>query len=74
MFAARRSEIKNLLNRGTFKFILKEDIPPNEIILPVRFFSSIKSTSDGKIKHKANFVIGGHRDKFKKFMLHFSQT
>ena len=74
MMKARREEIANLIKRGTFKIILKEDVPTNANILPGRFVLSLKSTIDGTIKHKARFVIGGHRDKLKNLMVHSSQT
>ena len=74
MTAAMKKEIKNLLDRGTFKVILKEDIPPDGNVLPGRFVLAIKSKEDGEINFKARYVIGGHRDKLKKMMVHLSQT
>ena len=74
MTEAKRQEISNLLKRGTFKVILKEDVPKDANVLPGRFVLSIKSTEDGETKFKARYVIGGHRDKFKHFMVHSSQT
>lgn len=74
MLKARADEIKNLIKRKTFKVILKEELPLNANILPGRFVLALKSTTDGKIFHKARFVIGGHRDKLKNFMVHSSQT
>lgn len=71
---ARQSEMESLFRRGKFRVILKEEVPTNANVLPGRFFLAIKSTKDGKIKHKAGFVIGGHRDKLKDFMVHSSQT
>jgi len=44
---AKRSEIRNLLQRGTFKVILREELPPDGNILPGRFVLAIKSTEDG---------------------------
>ncbi len=74
MKKAKLEEIHNLIKRGTFKAILKEDVPKDGNVLPGRFVLAIKSSIDGKIKCKARFVIGGHRDKLKKFMVHSSST
>ena len=74
MLEARAEEIRNLIKRKTFKVILKEDLPADANVLPGRFVLALKSTVDGKIFHKARFVIGGHRDRLKNFMVHSSQT
>ena len=74
MESARRQEIKNLLERGTFKVILKEDIPKDANILPGRFLLSLKSTEDNNVKYKARYVIGGHRDRLKHMMVHSTST
>lgn len=71
---AKQQEIRNLFRRGTFQIVLKEEVPDDANILPGRFVMTIKSTVDGSIKHKARFVVGGHRDKLKQFMVHSSQT
>ena len=74
MTAAKKAEIKNPLERGTFKVILKDELPPDGNILPGCFVLAIKSTDDEKIKYKARYVIGGRRDKYKDFMVHFTST
>ncbi len=35
---------------------------------------AVKSTEDRKVKRKARFVKGGHRDKMKNFLVHDSST
>ena len=72
--SAKKAEISNLHKRGTFKAILREESPDNANVLPGSFVSTIKSTEDGQEKFKARYVIGGHRDKLKQFMVHSSQT
>ena len=67
-------EIQNLLERGAFKVILKEDITTDSNVLPGRFFLAIKSTEDGEIKFKTRYVIDGHRDKEKNMMVHTATT
>lgn len=52
MTEAKRHQIKNLLDRGTFKVILREEIPKHANVLPGRFVLALKSTKDGEIKDK----------------------
>lgn len=74
MKRAKLKEIQNLIKRKTFKAILKEEIPADGNVLTGRFVLTIKSTVDGKIVFKARYVIGGHRDKFKHFIVHSLAT
>lgn len=74
MTDAIRALVKGLLQRGTFKIILREEIPPDGNVMPGRFFLAIKSTEDGEVKFKERYVIGGHREKQKNVMVHTSRT
>eukprot|EP00171_Calliarthron_tuberculosum_P023469 IDg23469t1 len=74
MSDAKKKEVRGLLERGTFKLILHEEVPSDANVLPGRFVLAIKSTEDGKVKFKARYVIGGHRDKLKKLMVHNAVT
>lgn len=71
---AVKAEVKGLMDRKTFKKILKEDIPEDANVLPGQFVLLIKSTQDGSKTYKAPFITGEHRDKLKRPMVHFSQT
>lgn len=74
MNEAKEHEFRGLLEGGNFKIILKEDIPANANTLPGRFILAISSSVDGKVKCKAQYVIGGHRDKLKSLMVHSIST
>ena len=74
MRAAIYREVTDLLRRGTFKVILKEELPDGANALTARFVLAIKSNADGQIKYKARYVIGGHRDRLKQFLVHGAQT
>ena len=67
-------EISDLTQRGAFRVIDKNGLPPNANILPARFVLAIKTSADGRIRYKARYVIGGHRDKLKQYIVHDSQT
>lgn len=62
------------MRRGTFKIIENEVISSRGNVIPGLFVFTIKSNEDGKTKFNALFIIGGHREKRKKFMAHSSQT
>ena len=68
------SEVRDLLKRGSFKVILKEELPDGANALTARFVLAIKSNADGEIQYKARYVIGGHRDRLKHYMVHGAQT
>ena len=74
MTKAKRQEIMSLLERGTFKVILREEIPKDANVLPGRFVLALKSTEDNNVKYKARYVIGGHRDRLKHMMVHSTST
>ena len=74
MNEAIMSEVGDLLGRGTFKVILKEDLPDGANALTARFALAIKSNADEEIKYKARYVIGVHRDRLKHYMVHGAQT
>ena len=51
-----------------------ERIPDGANALTARFVLTIKSNADGQIKYKARYVIGGHRDVLKLYMVHGAKT
>ena len=74
MTEAKKKEIRNLLECGTLKVILKQDIPSGANILPGRIVLAIKSTEDGEVKFKARYFIDAHRDKDKNLMIHTAKN
>lgn len=72
--AAEMREIEGLVEKGTWKFVLKEDIPPNANILNGRFVLAIKDKDSHKQLFKAWFVVQGHRDKDKDILIHEIST
>ncbi len=74
MQQAIQKEVKGLIDAGTFKIILRENVLRDATILPRRFVQVNKSTVDNELKYKARFVFGRHRDKLKHMMVHNSAT
>lgn len=60
------------MDRGTFKIVPAQAIPDDANVFPARIVLTIKSDDDVK-KVKAPFVIEGHRDSTKKFIVHQSE-
>lgn len=71
---AKRREIEGLLQRGTFKLVLREELPSNPNIVPSRFVLAIKREGNGEEVFKARFVLGGHIDKEKRNVVHSATT
>jgi hypothetical protein len=71
--AAKKKELFDLIQRGAFIIILKEEVGPNPNLFSSRFALAVKH-QDGKEKLKARFVLGGHRDRDKRRLIHNSAT
>ena len=67
---AKRAEFLSLMERGTFRVVLEEELGQNPNIISSRFVLSIKHSDTGEVKYKARFVLGGHRDKEKNLIVH----
>ena len=73
MKSAINSEAQGLLRRGTFKIIILTELTDGANTLTARFVLESKSNADGDIQYKARYVIGGHRDRLKHFLVHEAQ-
>ena len=71
---AKRSELLDLIRRGTFKIVLRDECGKNPSVVPSRFVLAIKHTITGEQKLKARFVLGGHCDDERKSLIHDSPT
>ena len=71
---AKQKELEGLIGRGTFKLVLREEIESDPNIVPSRFVLAIKHLEDGKEHLKARFVLGGHRDRDKRSIVHNANT
>ena len=71
---AKRKELEGLIKRGTFKLVLREEIGPNPNIIPSRFVLTFKRKENGNEMWKARLVLGGHRDRDKRRIVHNANT
>jgi hypothetical protein len=74
MLAAKRKEIEGLLNRGTFRIVLRSDIPQHANKLSARYVLAIKDPNTDREVWKARLILGGHRDLEKHIMVRSSTT
>ena len=70
MFEAKYSESGDLICRGTFKVILKQEVPEGANVLTAQFVLAIKSTVDGEIKFKVRYVAEAHLDVLKDYLVY----
>lgn len=72
MKAAILSEIEGLMKRGALEIVLREEVPDNCIVLGERVIISIKDPNTKEERYKASFVMQGHLDKDKPYLVHTS--
>jgi hypothetical protein len=71
---AIQKEISGLMETGTFKIVLKSEVETDANIIPSRMILAIKKGEDGSEVYKARLVLGGHRDKEKRALIHNSNN
>lgn len=71
---AKAKEIVELLDRGAFRVVLKEDLDDGANILGGRFVLTIKHKNTDQEIFKARFVVQGHLDREKELLVHASTT
>ena len=73
MIEAKFAEISDLINRGTFRAILRIEVPDGANMITARKVFSTKSDQDKK-RYKASYVAGGYLDIMKDYKVHGTQT
>ena len=71
---AIKQEIEGLLARNAFEFTKLDKIPKNANILGGRFILAIKQPGTTNERYKARFVVQGHKDREKEYIVHTSRT
>ena len=74
MIEAKYAEIRDLINRGTFRAILRIELPNGANPITERYFLAIKSEEDKEERNKERYVVGGHLDIMKDCLVHAAQT
>jgi Reverse transcriptase (RNA-dependent DNA polymerase) len=68
--AAKQEEIQGLIECGTWKVVLKDEMPENPNIMGGPLVLTIKDSGTSKEIHKARYVVQGFRDKNKTSLVH----
>jgi hypothetical protein len=72
--SAAKQELMGLLERGTFKVVLREEIPKNALLMKGRFVSVIKNRDTDQEVYKARYVVQGFLDPLKQRAVYNSQN
>ena len=67
-------EINGLLERKAFEFTPLHRLPEDANILGGRFILAIKQPGTPNERYKARFVVQGHKDREKNYIIHTSKT
>jgi hypothetical protein len=70
--AAKQKVLLCLLERGTFKVVLPEEIPKNAPVMKGRFVLVIKNRETDQEVYKARYVVQGFLDPLKQRTVHSS--
>eukprot|EP00173_Palmaria_palmata_P003801 Plantae.Rhodophyta-Palmaria_palmata.ctg414.p1 GENE.Plantae.Rhodophyta-Palmaria_palmata.ctg414~~Plantae.Rhodophyta-Palmaria_palmata.ctg414.p1 ORF type:complete len:240 (+),score=24.17 Plantae.Rhodophyta-Palmaria_palmata.ctg414:3659-4378(+) len=71
---ARKKELRGLIQRGSFKVILREELSPGTKAMRGRFVLVIKNKDTDEEVYKARWVVQGFRDPMKQFLVHNSSN
>jgi hypothetical protein len=71
---ARSREIAGLVQRGTWEVTLRSELPSSANVLDGRFVMTIKDTGTDRECVKARYVIKGHKDVEKQWLVHNSPS
>ena len=68
------AEIRDWARRGTFKWVMRAEMLPSANVPTARYLLAIKHKISCVVLLKTLYVIGGHRDMLKAFLVHRSRT
>ena len=74
MMKAKQSEIRDLIDRCTFRAVLRTELADGANMITPRYVLAIKSEEDKEDRYKARYVAGGHQDIMKDYLVHGAQT
>ena len=70
---SKYAEIRDLDNRGTFRAVLKAELPDSVNVITARYVFAIKTDEDKEEWYKARYLAGGYLDIMKGFQVHDAQ-
>lgn len=72
--AAKKDEVKQLLEKETYKIVSPDTVPPHATVLKSRFVLTLKTGEDGSMSPKARLVVLGHLDPEKERVVNEAPT
>jgi hypothetical protein len=70
MTEANICELRDLIERGTFKVFRRAELPEKPNVMSTRFVLSIKYDMNGVELYKARLVVRGFQDRYKRYLVH----
>ena len=74
MIEAKYTEIRDLVNRTTFRAVLRTELPDGANLVSERYVFAIKSDKNKEEQYKARSVAGGYLHIMKDYLVHCAQT
>ena len=74
MIGANYAEIRDLINRGIFRAVLRTELPDGANLIVARFFLAIKSDEDKEERYKERYIFGGRLGIMKDYLAHGEQS
>ena len=74
MLEAKYVEIRDLVNRSSFRAVLRTDLPNFASLITARYVLTVKSEKLMKKRYKAWYLVGKHLDSMKDFLVFRAQT
>jgi Reverse transcriptase (RNA-dependent DNA polymerase) len=72
--AAKKKEIAGLIEKGTWRVVVRSELPDGANVMGGRFVLTVKDAGTEREVHKARYVVQGFRDKEKNFLVHQPMT
>lgn len=68
--AAKVKELSSLIRRGTFRVVLRNELPPSSSLMKSRILLTLKHKDTDEEMYKARFIVRGFSDPFKTKIIH----
>ena len=63
------TEIQDLVNKGTYRIVLRTELPDDASLITARYIISIKSGEEKEERYNVKYIIGGHLDIMKDYLV-----
>ena len=74
MIQDKYAEIRDLVNGGTFRAVFRAELPDGTNLITTRHALAIKSDEDKEERYKTRYVVSGHLEIMKDYLVYGAQT